>query len=93
MIPLYLHLCAAGPSSARDERAAHDDHIDDVIGRVAQRLRQLGRPLHPVDVDALANEIVLDVSRFVLGWQEGAADAQLRPADARVPAARPLLRQ
>ena len=95
MIPLYLHLRSARPSPVRDGHGSPDDHIDDVVGRVVQRLRQAGRPLHSVELDALANEIVLDVSRFVLRWQEGdGADvAQLCLADVRGGDARPRIRQ
>ncbi len=94
MIPLYLHLRSARPSPADDLHGAWDDQIDDVIGRVVQRLRQAGGPLHSVEIDALANEIVLDVSRFVLRWQEGDVSAAQRcPADARGGDARPRLRQ
>ena len=55
--------------------ATSDDGIDDVIARVAARLRPIRGSLPPAELDALAHDIVLDVARFVLRWAEGTTAA------------------
>ena len=57
--------------SSRIPPIRREDQIDDVMARVAAKLRQIRGPLHPADLDALVNDIVLDVARFALQWTDG----------------------
>jgi hypothetical protein len=57
-------------SRSREEVATDDEGVDDVIAPVAARLRCIRGPLPAVEFDAVADDIVLDVARFVLEWAE-----------------------
>jgi hypothetical protein len=57
-------------STCRVAVVTGDERVDDVIARVAARLRVIRGPLPAVEFDAVAHDIVLDVARFVLDWTE-----------------------
>ncbi len=57
--------------------------IEDVIARIASRLRLVRGSLRPLEFEALAHDLVLEVTQFVLRWaEEGSADGRdLEPAE------------
>jgi len=61
---------ASGGCRATGSDDEHARPVDRVIARVAARLRPIRGPLRPAELDALAQDIVLDVARFVLEWTE-----------------------
>ena len=54
----------------RDGAVRRPDALDDLMARVALRLRQIREPLPPAELDTLVHDIVLEVARFVLEWTE-----------------------
>lgn len=64
--------------------------FDEVLGDVAARLRSVRSPLPRAELDALVQEVVLDVARFVLRWVEsGGAAAGAPPPERRSIVRRP----
>lgn len=52
-------------------------HVDDLVDSIVTRLRSVVRPMPADELDELAHEVVLDVTRFVLAWTESPYDAAL----------------
>jgi len=57
-------------SKSRVAAFSRDERVENVIARIATKLRLIRGPLPPVEFDAVAHDIVLDVARFVLEWAE-----------------------
>lgn len=53
------------------------EHVDALVESVVERLRAVARPMAADELDRLAHEVVLDVTRFVLAWTEPPYDAAL----------------
>lgn len=65
-----------------DQRASADagetpGHVDDLVDSIVTRLRSVVRPMPADELDELAHEVVLDVTRFVLAWTEAPYDTAL----------------
>ncbi len=60
------------------EADAGAECIDDVVARLYARLRPVCGALPPEALEALVQELVLDVTRFVLRWEEEAAEEAAR---------------
>ena len=55
------------------------ESVDQLIARVAGRLRGIHAPLPEEHLRGMAEEVVLDAVRFVLGWVEAPAGDAASP--------------